>query len=179
MLLCDRCGASKPESEFRWRTPGVSRHTDCNFCHSRRECERVAAKRALRRDRKILRSCRAISKADDVRDVVRLARLLMDRFGGARRLAQQVSEVIELAKPGSMVVGNVMLAVMKIQLVAASASRDAELPATLESKREALAREFTDFLLEQVYERPDELAELLRAAGWRVEPPESSQQTAA
>lgn len=102
----------------------------------------------------------------------------MDRFGGARRLAQQVSEVVESAKPGSMVVGNVMLATMKLQILSESASRDDKLPATLESRREALAREFTDFLLEQIHEHPDELAELLRAAGWQVEPPEASEQTA-
>ncbi len=171
LIVCDRCGVPRPESQFRWRKVGQNRHTDCNFCHSRREASRVALKRQTRRDRGIARGCRAIARADDVRDIQRLARILLDKFHGPRCLATKLHETIQAAKPGSQVVANALLTVMQIQ-VAASVSADTELPATLESRREALTREFTDFLLEQIHDRSEEHAELLRAAGWKVEPPQ-------
>lgn len=98
----------------------------------------------------------------------------MDVFGGPRQLARSLADVIDSAKPGSMISANVLSAVLKIHLLVETNPAPVEMPATLESKRAALAREFRDFLLQQIHERPEELADLMRAAGWQVERPESA-----
>lgn len=98
----------------------------------------------------------------------------MDVFGGPRQLARSLADVIDSAKPGSMISANVLSAVLKIHLLVETNPAPVEMPATLESKRAALAREFRDFLLQQIHERPEELADLMRAAGWQVERPEPS-----
>lgn len=117
LIVCEHCGVPRPVSEFRWRQVGVSRHSDCRFCHSRSESKRVTFQRKARRDNRIGRVCRAIAQADDLLDVRRLARNLMDVFGGPRQLARSLADVIDSAKPGSMISANVLSAVLKIHLL--------------------------------------------------------------
>jgi len=174
LIVCEHCGVPRPQSQFRWRKAGVSRHSDCNSCHARSETKRMSFKRQARRDRLIGRTVRAISQSDDLVDVRRLVLLLLDRLGGPRQLARNLTEVLDSAKSRPAIVAHSMLAVMKLKLLVEAHPAPIETPAMLEGRRAMLRREFSDFLVKQVHERPEELAELLRAAGWQVERPETS-----
>ena len=155
---CDVCTLEKPPREY-------SRNgTTCRRCRS--EAER------LRRRRKRLsatsRAARQFVQAEDIASIQRVASRLSQRFT-SRRLAESFEQLLTTSKPASPAVGHTIVAILKIQTLAESVSANFELPATIEAKQRALARELSLFVLE----RPDSAAELLREIGWRVEPPES------
>ncbi len=170
---CDTCGIDRPETQFRWRRVGVTRHSDCNVCHLESEKARQRRVRQERRDRKLSRGCSAIAQADDLHDVIRLSRILLQGFNGSRGLANRFSTLVNASPPASPFVAHAIVSILKLQAVAELLAPEPQLPATLEAKRAALAREFSAFLLEQLHERPQEFADLLAAAGWTCQPPQA------
>lgn len=160
---CRVCSLEKPAREYS------DSGTACRRCRS--EAER------LRRRRKRLRAtsdaARRLVQAEDIASIQAVASKLSQRFT-PRRLAELFEQLLTAAKPASTAVGHTIVAILKLQTLAESLPPNLEPTDSLESTKRALAKELSLFVLEH----PTTAAGLLRELGWRVAPPDTSQQTA-
>lgn len=101
--LCERCLQRKPVSEFRRRRRGgVARMGDCNWCHNRRERQRLAAARAAEEQTALDRFARALKNTPDSgpghERVLWLCDTIFRYFGGVAGFASAWVAYFEAAK---------------------------------------------------------------------------------
>jgi hypothetical protein len=74
--------------------------------------------------------------------------------------------------PTSPATAMLLLAVLKLKVVSESIPTNDPRPESLERLHSELTREITSLIMS----RPEELATLMREVGWKVQPPEASEQ---
>jgi hypothetical protein len=166
---CIICGVEKRLSEFRLQRRGrPERRSQCRRCHN----AEIRDRRARCNARKFANAASRIAQAtqEDAARVVLLVSRLIQSFGGIQRLAAAYCKTVKCAintKPGSLATANLLLAPLKLQLLSDSLAANEPLPETLEGTREALAREFANYITNNVHE----IADLLTELGWDVQRP--------
>jgi len=122
MKLCSGyCCRPRPLNEFRPRSAGSDvRHSWCNDCHARGERER----RERRRRGEVSDLARELMRAKDRDEAGRVCRVAVASFGGPIGFARALWECHHSAERGSPTAARILLALLRLQELAAPKRRD-------------------------------------------------------
>ena len=116
MKICRRCLVPKDLAQFRPRVAGSElRHSWCLSCHAK--CERD--RQARRRRGEVGRLAGELTRSKDLGEAERLCRVASASFGGTLGLAKALWQCHEHAKPGSPTAARILLAILRLQELAA------------------------------------------------------------
>jgi hypothetical protein len=115
-LCSGYCSLPRPLNEFRARSKDSEvRHSWCNECHARGERER----RERRRRDEVNHLAVELGRARDRDEASRLCKVAVAGFGGVYALARKLWQTYEAAEPGSPTAARILLALLRLQELAA------------------------------------------------------------